>query len=76
MTAIAAQLTEQALTLSENERAELAHKLLLSLDEESAEGVDQAWDEEAEMRLERVKNGTAQGRPAEEVLKDIRARLR
>ncbi len=69
-----AQLTEQALGLSESERAELAHKLLLSLDEVE-EGVEEAWEEEIAKRVERINNGTAKGRPVEDVLRDIRSRF-
>jgi putative addiction module component (TIGR02574 family) len=69
------QLTEQALELSESERAGLAHRLLLSLDEPKEEGVEEAWEAEIARRVEQVKNGTAKGRPAEDVLRDIRARL-
>jgi len=75
MPATVTELTEQALELSENERAELAHRLLLSLEEVKEDGVEEAWDEEIARRVERIKNGTAKGRPAEDVLKDLRARL-
>ena len=71
MPATVAQLTRQALGLSENERAELAHRLLLSLDAGAEEGVEEAWEEEIARRVERIKNGTAKGRPAEEVLRDM-----
>ena len=67
------QLTHEALTLSENERAHLAQTLLQSL-EPAEEGVEQAWAVEVGRRLELVRQGTAQGRPAEEVFRDIRAR--
>ena len=75
MPATVTQLTEQALGLSEADRAELAHRLLLSLEEVEEEGVEQAWEEEIAKRVERIKNGTAKGRPAEDVLRDLRARL-
>jgi putative addiction module component (TIGR02574 family) len=75
MSATVTELTEQALGLSESERAELAHRLLLSLDDVAEEGVEEAWEEEIARRVERVRNGTAKGRPAEDVLGDIRARL-
>jgi len=70
-----AQLTEQALGLTECERAELARRLLVSLDNVAEEGVEEAWDEEIARRVERIRNGTAQGRPAEDVLRDLRTRL-
>lgn len=73
MSAIAAQLTREALTLSESERAHLAQTLLQSL-EPTEDGVEQAWAVEIGSRLEGVRQGTAQGRPADEVFRDIRAR--
>jgi len=73
MSATIEQLTHEALTLPETERARLAQTLLQSL-EPAEEGVEQAWAIEVVRRLERVREGTAQGRPAEEVFRDIRAR--
>lgn len=68
------QLTQDALTLPENERARLVQTLLQSLEPSNDEGVDAAWDAEVARRVESVRQGTAQGRPAEEVLRDIRAK--
>jgi putative addiction module component (TIGR02574 family) len=67
------QVTKNALELSENERANLAHTLLLSLDP-IEEGVAEAWDVEISRRLDEVLRGEAKGRPAEDVFRDIRAR--
>ena len=74
MSAHVEHLTEQALELSESERAEIAYRLLRSLDEAKEEGVEEAWEEEIARRVEEVKNGTAKGIPAEEVFREIRAR--
>ena len=68
------QITHEALTLPETDRAHLAQTLLQSL-EPAEESVEQAWASEVGRRLERVHEGTAQGRPADEVFLDIRARL-
>ena len=73
MPATVTELTEQALGLSESERAEMAHRLLLSLEEVVEEGVEEAWGADVARRLERVRQGTAHCRPAEEVFRDIRA---
>jgi len=73
MAATFEQLTHEALTLSETERALLAQKLLQSL-ETAEEGVEEAWSAEISRRLNRVQEGTAEGRPAEEVFRDLRAR--
>jgi putative addiction module component (TIGR02574 family) len=74
MAATVEKLAQDALTLSDRERAELAHKLLVSLEGAPEEGVEEAWDAEIAERVARVKEGTAKGRPAEEVLRDIRSR--
>lgn len=73
MPATIKQITHEALTLPESDRAHLAQTLLQSL-EPAEEGVEQAWASEVGRRLERVRAGTAQGRPADEVFRDIRAR--
>ncbi|MEO8353779.1 MAG: addiction module protein [Chthoniobacteraceae bacterium] len=75
MPATIEEITNNALTLSETDRAHLAQTLLRSL--EPAEGdIDEAWTTEVGRRLEQVRNGTASGRPAEEVFRDIRERIR
>lgn len=74
MSATIEQLTEDALGLSEQQRAELAHRMLLSLEEVIDEGVDGAWEAEIAKRVARIKQGMAKGRPAEDVFRDIRAR--
>ncbi len=69
------QVTHEALSLSEEERALLAHTLLRSLDPATGtEGAEEAWEVEIARRVARVREGTAQGRPAEDVFRDIRAR--
>ncbi len=73
MSATIEQITHDALTLTENDRAHLAQALLHSL-EPVDDDVEQAWDVEVARRLARVQDGTAQGRPASEVFRDIRAR--
>jgi len=70
------QITHDALTLSDQARARLAHALLQSLDESGDEsGVEEAWEAEVTRRLERVRQGTATGRPADAVFRDLRARF-
>jgi putative addiction module component (TIGR02574 family) len=74
MAATVEKLAQDALTLSHRERAELAHKILVSLEDVAEENVDEAWDIEIAKRVDRIKEETAKGRPAKEVFKDIRAR--
>lgn len=78
----AEKVTDDALKLSLSERALLARKLLLSLEEsiEESMGADEtgdiqrAWDAEVVRRVDDIKAGRAQGRPADQVFADIRAR--
>jgi putative addiction module component (TIGR02574 family) len=59
MTSMEKLLTE-ALALPEDERARLAHELLLSLDRESTESTEQstaAWTAELRNRLQDVREG-------------------
>jgi putative addiction module component (TIGR02574 family) len=73
------QLEAEAMELSVRERAQLAHRLIVSLDEdvtdEPAE-VERAWDEEISRRLAEVEAGTAELFPAEQVFAELRARAR
>jgi putative addiction module component (TIGR02574 family) len=74
MAAAVERLTQEALALSDQERAELARKLLVSLEGPPDEEVNAAWDLEIAKRVDRIREGIAKGRPAEEVSRDIRAR--
>ncbi len=60
-----------AMHLSITERAEIASALLASLDGEPDDAVESAWAAEIERRIERIKSGTAKGRP----WADVRKRL-
>ena len=69
-------LEEQALSLPPEERAKLAQKLLLSL-EDLAEGeLEDAWLSEAGRRARELDRGEVQPVPAEEVRRKARALLR
>jgi len=56
-----------ALQLSAEERAHLAGRLLLSLNEPSEEDVENVWLEEAELRLREFREGRVRSIPADEV---------
>lgn len=61
------EIINVAKDLSLEERAELAGKLLLSLDEPSESEVERLWLKEAERRLQEYREGKMKGIPAEEV---------
>lgn len=70
------QIEDEALHLPENERAELAQKLLLSLDTPSENEIAEDWLVEARRRARELEEGTVQPVSAEEVRRKARALLR
>lgn len=65
----------EALQLPPEERADVAKMLIASLDEPDDEGVEAAWLEEVERRLQDVDRGSAKFEPWETVRARIAARL-
>ena len=70
------RVEHEALRLPPEERAKLAHKLLLSLDALSEEELEQAWLVEADRRARELDRGEVLPVPAEEVRRKARALLR
>jgi len=58
--------------LSIRDRAELAAFLIQSLDEEPADDVEAAWDEELARRMAEIEGGNACSQPADQVLTHLR----
>ena len=61
--------------LTERERADLAHFLLHSLDDTIAESdadVEAAWNIELAQRADEIRDGSAQGKPANLVFAELR----
>ncbi|MEO8382277.1 MAG: addiction module protein [Acidobacteriota bacterium] len=67
MTRAVEVLYEQASQLSEEDRAELAGKLLESIDDPADEGVEEAWAAEIERRLADYRAGRVKTIPWSEV---------
>jgi putative addiction module component (TIGR02574 family) len=63
----ARELLKQALTLPDEERAELAASLIDSLDTTVDNNVETAWQEEIARRLDEMESGKVKGIPWEEV---------
>ncbi|GFO58016.1 hypothetical protein GMST_03410 [Geomonas silvestris] len=61
------ELEEKALGLGCEERARLAARLLLSLEESTESDAEKLWLDEAERRLDAYQKGAVQAIPAEEV---------
>ena len=70
------QIEQEALRLTEEERAELAKKLLLSLDSPSEAEIREDWLMEAYNRARDLDEGKVQPVPAEEVRRKAKALLR
>ena len=70
-----ADLETEALKLNPGSRAKLATTLLHSLEELSESEIESLWLEEAERRDRELDEGTLSAIPAEEVLREARARL-
>ncbi|MBA4020400.1 MAG: addiction module component [Pirellula sp.] len=60
--------------LPTNERAELAQLLLQSLDDSQDADAEAAWQEEIARRVSEIESGRAVGRPADEVMAELRRR--
>lgn len=70
------KIRDEALSLSESERASLAHDLILSLEKEDGLYFDEEYEEELKRRVLSVKEGKAEARDADDVLGDIEKRYK
>jgi len=70
------QIEDEVLHLTEEERAELAQKLLLSLDVPTEEEIEQDWLVEARHRAKELDEGIVQPIPADVVRKKAQSLLR
>jgi len=67
-------LIKDALSLPPGARAMLADHLLESLDWEHQKEIDAAWAEEAERRMQEIRDGKVQTIDGEQVMRELRAR--
>jgi putative addiction module component (TIGR02574 family) len=67
--------SEKGLALPPEARAAIAGSLLESLNAPADEGVEAAWSEEIERRIEEIDSGKVQMIPYEEVRRRLAARL-
>ena len=66
----------EALSLPRQARAEIAHRLLVSLeDEDFSEEVSESWRREIERRRQDFREGNAKPVPAEEALRQAEAAI-
>jgi putative addiction module component (TIGR02574 family) len=69
------KVRSEALRLTEAERAELAHSLVLSLDGPADKDAESAWDAEIMRRLGEIDAGAAKLIDREELRQRMRARM-
>ena len=67
-------IIKDALSLPPGVRAMLADHLLESVNWEKQEEVDAAWAEEAERRMQEIREGKVQAIDGEQVMRELRAR--
>src|SRR3990167_6124576 len=70
------KIEQELLALPRKERADIALRLIRSLDEGVEEDVDAYWKEELVRRSQEIDSGKAKLIPAEEVINRIRRRVR
>ena len=69
-------IMRDALSLPPGARAMLADHLLESLDAENQKAIDAIWAEEAERRMQEIRDGKVQPIDGEQVMRELRARRR
>ena len=69
------EIEEEALRLPSHERAQLAERLIHSLDEEDPEA-EKLWIEEAERRYQAYKEGKVKAKSADLVFKEARSKFK
>jgi putative addiction module component (TIGR02574 family) len=67
-------IIKDALSLPPGARAMLADHLLESLDAENQTEIDAAWAEEAERRMQEIRDGKVEPIDGEQVMRELRAR--
>ncbi len=68
-------ILQTVLDLPDKERAELALRLVESLDGAPADDVEAAWAAEVKDRVDALRRGEARTRPAADVFREARERL-
>ena len=66
------QLAQQAMELPPAARADLAERLMESIDFSSDKELQQLWSAEANRRLEELRSGRVQPIPGEDVIAEVR----
>ena len=76
MTQAVQDIAHRALELTPSERAQLAHRLIESLDLDHDEDAEARWVEEIERRREDIETGRVVCKPIGEALRNTREKLK
>jgi putative addiction module component (TIGR02574 family) len=68
------QITEAAMALTDDDKAKLVDVVLASLDPNGQRRTDQEWAEEIERRIDEIHTDRVTARPADEVMRELRAK--
>ncbi len=75
MTQIAKRLKDELAQLSAQDRSELAHYLIGSLEAEVDDDADAAWADELDRRAAEIRSGNVAGIPAEQVMGELKRKF-
>lgn len=75
MTVAAARIVEQALALPAEDRADLADRLVQSLDTDGDHAWRDQWEQEAHKRLEEVRTGAVRLVPGRAAIDELRRKF-
>ena len=70
------ELEVEVLNLPAEQRADLARRLIESLDDKEDGDFEAEWIEEAERRYAEYRTGLTRGRPGDVVIREAKARLK
>lgn len=70
------EIENEAIMLPAKERAALARGLIESLDSDISEECEQAWLEEAERRYTAYTQGEINGRPAAQIIAELKSKYK
>jgi putative addiction module component (TIGR02574 family) len=70
MSTVAQKVCIEALSLPRESRAEIAERILASLEDKADSKADKAWKALIRRRRSEIRSGKAKGRPAEDVMRD------
>ncbi len=76
MTESIEEISDELLALPVEARAKIAHKLILSLDEEEVSEIEASWAQEAKRRSNELKEGRVKGILAEDAIRMVRESLK